>query len=95
VYDGTQEWSSHYKVSVGKGNNSVMVRSLFKTRFWWLLHDKEELDKVNLIWTQNRKQTVMAQLRCKLTDSKQHSKPKKRSDSSAKPEEPAKKPNGG
>ena len=59
VYDGTQEWSSHYKVSVGKGNNSVMVRSLFKTRFWWLLHDKEELDKVNLIWTQNRKQTVM------------------------------------
>ena len=41
----------HYKVFVGKGNNSVMVRSLFKSRYWWLLHDKEELDKVNFMWT--------------------------------------------
>jgi len=41
----------HYKVYVGKGNNSVMVRSLFKTRFWWLLHDKDEMEKVNFMWT--------------------------------------------
>jgi hypothetical protein len=46
---------THYKVFVGKGNNSVMVRSLFKTRFWFMIHDKEEMDKVNLMWTQCRK----------------------------------------
>ena len=49
----------HFKVHVGKGNNSVMVRSLFKQRFWWMIHDKEEIDKVNLMWTQCRKQEIM------------------------------------
>jgi len=24
-----------YKYFIGKGNNSIMVRSLFKNRFWW------------------------------------------------------------
>ena len=28
-----------YKYFIGKGNNSIMVRSLFKNRFWWLQHD--------------------------------------------------------
>lgn len=41
----------YYKCFVGKGNNSVMVRSLFKSRYWWLLHDKEEVDRVNFLWT--------------------------------------------
>ena len=41
----------HFKVFVGKGNNSMLVRSKFKDRFWWLLHDKEEMDKVNFMWT--------------------------------------------
>lgn len=25
-----------YKYFIGKGNNSIMVRSLFKNRFWWI-----------------------------------------------------------
>ena len=25
-----------YKYFIGKGNNSIMVRSLFKNRFWWV-----------------------------------------------------------
>lgn len=40
-----------YKCFVGKGNNSILIRTLFKTRYWWLLHDKEEIDKVNFMWT--------------------------------------------
>lgn len=40
-----------YKCFVGKGNNSILIRTLFKTRFWWLLHDKEEIERVNFMWT--------------------------------------------
>ena len=51
---------------MGKGNNSILVRSLFKQRYWWLLHDKEEIDKVNFMWTQLRKNAVISSLKCKL-----------------------------
>jgi len=57
-----------YKCFVGKGNNSFMIRTLFKTRYWWLLHDKEELDKVNFMWTQLRKNSIMDQLPCNLEE---------------------------
>ena len=40
-----------YKYFIGKGNNSIMVRSLFKNRFWWMQHDKEEMEKCNFCWT--------------------------------------------
>lgn len=40
-----------YKYFIGKGNNSIMVRSLFKNRFWWVQHDKEEMEKCNFCWT--------------------------------------------
>jgi len=41
-----------------------MVRTLFKNRFWWLLHDKEEIEKVQLIWTQVRKNSIMETIKC-------------------------------
>jgi hypothetical protein len=44
-----------------------MVRTLLKARFWWQLHDKEDIEKVNFMWTQLRKANVMNSLRCKLT----------------------------
>jgi len=34
--DYTRLQGFHYKCYVGKGNNQILVRSLFKTRFWWL-----------------------------------------------------------
>jgi tubulin polyglutamylase TTLL1/tubulin monoglycylase TTLL3/8 len=40
-----------YKYFIGKGNNSIMVRSLFKNRYWWVQHDKEEMEKCNFCWT--------------------------------------------
>jgi len=42
-----------------RGNNGQLVKQLFKTRYWWLLHDKDEMDKVNFMWTQLRKQDLM------------------------------------
>ena len=63
-------FSTHYKCYIGKGNNSMMVRTLFKSRYWWLLHDKEEIDKVNFMWTQLRKNSIMSTLKCKLVNSK-------------------------
>ncbi len=41
-----------YKYFIGKGNNSMMVRSLFKNRFWWVQHDREEMERCNFCWTQ-------------------------------------------
>jgi len=58
--------NNYYKFYVGKGNNSVMVRTLLKARFWWQLHDKEDIEKVNFMWTQLRKANVMGSFRCKL-----------------------------
>lgn len=60
----------HFKVFVGKGNNSMLVRSLFKARFWWLLHDKEEMEKVNFMWTQCRKNQIMQTIKTKLISAK-------------------------
>lgn len=47
----------------------MLVRTLFKSRFWWLLHDKEEDEKVNFLWTQLRKKSIMESLRCFLDPS--------------------------
>jgi len=38
-----------YGFYVSKVNNSTLTRTRFKTRFWWLLHDKEEIEKVNFM----------------------------------------------
>jgi len=59
---------------VGKGNNSILIRTLFKTRFWWLLHDKEEIEKVNFMWTQLRKNPIMETFACKFKDKKSNVK---------------------
>ena len=40
------------------GNNSTLIRSVFKQRYWWLLHDKEEIDRVNFMWTQVKKDEI-------------------------------------
>ena len=40
-----------YKYFIGKGNNSIMVRSLFKNRFWWVCGDNNETEKGNFCWT--------------------------------------------
>ncbi len=39
-----------YKFYVGKGNNSLLIKSLMKRRFWWTL--EEDPKKANFVWTQ-------------------------------------------
>ena len=36
AYDGNKQGAFQYRCYVGKGNNQMMVRALFKNRFWWL-----------------------------------------------------------
>jgi len=47
-----------------------MVRTLFKSRYWWLLSDSEDIRNVNFMWTQLKKASVMSCLKCKLVNSK-------------------------
>lgn len=39
-----------YKYFLGKGNNSLLVKSLMKRRFWWVQTD--EIKEANFVWTQ-------------------------------------------
>ena len=39
-----------YKAYVGGGNNSLMIKSIIKRRFWWSIADKAEGS--NFVWTQ-------------------------------------------
>lgn len=39
-----------YRVYIGRGNNSMLVRGLMKRRFWWVIVDKPEC--ANFSWTQ-------------------------------------------
>lgn len=59
-----------YKYSIGKGNNSIMVRSLFKNRLWWIQSDKPEMEKVNFMWTQIKNAAHMETLLCKYPNKK-------------------------
>jgi len=52
------------------GNNSIMVRSLFKNRYWWIQHDKNEMEAVNFMWTQIKNLSHMETLLCKYPDQK-------------------------
>ena len=54
-----------YKYSIGKGNNASLIKSLFKNRFWWMVSDKPEMDKVNFMWTQIKNAAHMETLLCK------------------------------
>jgi hypothetical protein len=69
-FEANKQTASQYRCFVGKGNNQMLVRSVFKNRFWWLFHEKEEPEKINFFWTQLRKLTIMNSLTCKFVNSK-------------------------
>ena len=56
-----------YKCFVGKGNNSQLIRQLFRNRFWWSVQEKQKLEKVHFIWTQLRYKNILNGLMPKLT----------------------------
>ncbi|EGR31979.1 tubulin-tyrosine ligase family protein, putative [Ichthyophthirius multifiliis] len=51
-----------YKAYVGKGNNSQLIRMIFKKRTWWTLTDQKEDSIINILWTQLRSQKFLDQL---------------------------------
>ncbi|CAD8049611.1 unnamed protein product [Paramecium primaurelia] len=40
------------KFKVGKGNNSLLIKELFKSRWWWNLNQDADNKELNFIWTQ-------------------------------------------
>jgi hypothetical protein len=51
IYQSPEEYNHKFKAFVGKGNNSLLVKSLIKRRSsWWTFTEKYE--EANLIWTQ-------------------------------------------
>lgn len=44
------EIDRYFKVFIGKGNNSMLVRGLMKRRFWWTIVDKPE--DAHFSWSQ-------------------------------------------
>lgn len=39
-----------YRFYLGKGNNYLLVKSLLKRRYWWIV--EEDPKKANFVWTQ-------------------------------------------
>jgi hypothetical protein len=46
-------------VYVGKGNNSKLIKNIFRNRFWWNIVNKNDPNKkINLVWSQWSKPKV-------------------------------------
>lgn len=45
-----KESGPSYKAFVGKGNNSILIKNVIKSRPWWIL--SQDGSEVNLHWTQ-------------------------------------------
>ena len=43
-----------YKVYIGRGNNSLLIKSLLKRRFWMEIVDNIDEEGINFYWTQNK-----------------------------------------
>ena len=58
--------NAYYKCFIGKGNNSQLVQTLIRNRFWWLTREKDRVDRVNFMWTQLHQKHVFNSLMSKL-----------------------------
>lgn len=43
------------KFYIGKGNNSILVRTVFKQRWWWSMNECDNFYDINFLWTQWRR----------------------------------------
>ena len=48
-----------YKYYIGRGNNSGIIRTALKTRFWWSLGDFDDWEDYNFVWTQWKSNKVL------------------------------------
>jgi hypothetical protein len=52
-----------YKYYIGRGNNSGIVRTALKSRFWWSMGDYDDWEDYNFIWTQWKSNKVLSCLK--------------------------------
>ena len=52
-----------YKYYIGRGNNSGIVRTALKSRFWWSMGEYDDWTDYNFIWTQWKSNKVIACLK--------------------------------
>ena len=48
-----------YKFYIGRGNNSGLVRTALKSRFWWSMGDCDDWNGYNFIWTQWKSNKIL------------------------------------
>lgn len=48
-----------YKYYIGKGNNSGLVRTALKSRFWWSMGDCDDWTDYHFIWTQWKSNKIL------------------------------------
>ena len=51
-----------YKAYICKGNNGLLVKALVKSRPWWSIRGRGEMDSCNLIWTEWKRTKATKQL---------------------------------
>jgi len=51
-----------YKAYICKGNNGLLIKSIFKTRPWWSFRNAGEMESCQLVWTEWKRNKSMAQL---------------------------------
>lgn len=49
-----------YKAYIGPGNNSLMIKSILKRRFWWSISDKPE--GCSFVWTQLKQNFIFREI---------------------------------
>jgi len=52
-----------YKYYIGRGNNSGIVRTALKSRFWWSMGDYDDWEDYNFIWTQWKSNKILGCLK--------------------------------
>ena len=48
-----------YKYYIGRGNNSGIVRTALKSRFWWSMGEYDDWSDYNFVWTQWKSNKVL------------------------------------
>ena len=62
--DVVTQLKPQFKMYVGKGNNSFLVKSSVKQRWWLqLVSDKDKIDSCHITWTQLRVNEIIANLK--------------------------------
>lgn len=63
LYLCNQKPSQTYKVYVGKGNNQALIKSAFRSRYWWHVNEDKSTPEVNFYWQQLRNDEVIQRIR--------------------------------